>query len=231
MATKRTPAQRAQLTKVNRDKGALTRKYAFRMHKWLSKWKAEGYSQRSIVLLLNSAGAPVPSEYNGESFQPQPIKQWTLTQYQRFQQASNEAYERMVWWSKRRGRASLPAYGDGAGLFKHPLQVMEQNPNHERHWGTAEWKAWSEANPLDQRTLERLRRYQETGELPGSADDGRDTPEVAFRRWLLQEAAKPQRQVDPHHPALRLPRHPAERTPIKTRPKLAIGGKKAPDYE
>jgi hypothetical protein len=118
----RTKAQRTQLKGVNAKHLHKTRQYAYHMRPFLLEWEASGLTQRQIVHELKEAGAVVPSEYTSAKTQPQPIKKWSLVQYQRFRKEADVAYEKMHWWAKSRGRKNVP-FGGAAGLFQNPRAV------------------------------------------------------------------------------------------------------------
>jgi hypothetical protein len=93
------------------------------MRPFLIDWEQRGFVQREIVALLNECGAPIPSEWKDSRETPSPIKQWGLTQYQRFRIKAEEVHMANTFSAKRDGRTNVKPKGDGQGLFARPEMV------------------------------------------------------------------------------------------------------------
>ncbi len=125
---KRTRKQREQVGTMNKAKAHRALGYAWRLSPYVAAWQAEGLTQRELAGALNTAGAPVPSEYTGDKGVPTFTKRWTLGQVQRLLRQIDDVKQRMAWWAKRSGKASVPVYGDGAGLFAYPQKAPAVGP-------------------------------------------------------------------------------------------------------
>lgn len=129
MATRRTAAQRLQLEALNKASGRPTGLYALRMRPYLLDWEQRKFTQREIVVLLNDLGACVPSEWKDSKEAPAPVKQWSLTQYQRFRKKVNEVHAANTFGAKRDGRTNVRPKGDGQGLFARPELLGDETKN------------------------------------------------------------------------------------------------------
>ena len=115
-----TPKQRQHLKELHKASETRALRYAYRLGPYIDEWQRQGLSQRAIAEALNDAGAPVPSEWTGEPYEPKPVKKWSLRQVQRMLELIPIASEKMAWWAKGTGKAYLKPFGDGAGLFANP---------------------------------------------------------------------------------------------------------------
>jgi hypothetical protein len=184
-----TVKQTARLRAINEGRRKLTAQYAFRMRPVLVQWEAEGLTQREVVTRLNETGAVVPSEYTGARTRPSPIKQWSLSQYQRFRKAADAGHEAMVWWAKRNRRPHVRPFGDGAGLFADPLGAglpfdpNERDGTSEQTLAAAESKAPND-EPDPEAVIAELRSIDENYETHFPLDYA---AQVRYRQILAEE--------------------------------------------
>jgi len=205
--TRRTRKQRDQLLNLNATKSRKALNYAFRMSPFIHSWEAEGMTQREIVVLLNEAKAPVPSEYTGEPYAPIVKKEWSLVQYQRFRKNVDEVEERMVWYAKRRRQPHTRPFGDGAGLFADPWAAgLDYDPNKTRKEDLtrseaaslplSEFIAWDERQREKAQLMMREREDERAAEAERMKDPAYRAQKREQGRKLAKLFPKPQWRLE-----------------------------------